>query len=124
MLLLLAGTPLVVAGVFMRWAAGLLLLFQLPTTVFFETDSWYEQADSISVMGGVLLAVTVDEVQRGHAAAARVCPCEPHHPNEQPTYLPPHDNDDGHTPRLLHHESGAAPLLDAAHQLSGASSER
>ena len=63
-ILLGLGTPLLAAGIFMRWAAGLLLLFQIPTTIFFENDSWYEQADSISVMGGVLLAVIVDELQR------------------------------------------------------------
>jgi uncharacterized membrane protein YphA (DoxX/SURF4 family) len=62
--LLMVGTPMLAGGVFLRWAAGLLLLFQIPTTAFFETGDWYEQADSISVMGGLLLAVTVDELQR------------------------------------------------------------
>jgi uncharacterized membrane protein YphA (DoxX/SURF4 family) len=61
--LLLTGTPLFVTGFFLRWAVGILLLFQIPTTLFFET-TWYEQADSISVMGGLLLALALDELQK------------------------------------------------------------
>lgn len=73
--LLLLGAPLLVAGVFLRWAAGVLLLFQLPTTIFFEVGNWYEQADSISVMGGLLLAVCVDETLREakHVPSCRGC---------------------------------------------------
>jgi uncharacterized membrane protein YphA (DoxX/SURF4 family) len=61
--LLLTGTPLLATGFFLRWAVGILLLFQIPTTLFFET-TWYEQADSISVMGGLLLALALDELQK------------------------------------------------------------
>ena len=64
--LLCVGTPMLVGGIFMRWTVSILLLFQIPTTVWFETGDWYEQADSISVMGGLLMALVVDEVQRAH----------------------------------------------------------
>lgn len=56
--LLLVGAPLLVMGVFLSWAVGALLLFQIPTTLFFET-TWYEKADSISVMGGLLLVIAL-----------------------------------------------------------------
>jgi len=69
--LLAIGTPFLVLGIFMRWAVALLLVFQVPTTVLFESTSWYEQGDSISVMGGLLLALIVDELQR--PASARGC---------------------------------------------------
>ena len=37
--LLLIGTPLLVFGAAIHWAVGALLLFQIPTTAFFETTN-------------------------------------------------------------------------------------
>ena len=53
-LLLLVGAPLLLLGRHVPQAAAFLLLFQVPTTVFFE-DSAYERLDSLSVCGGLLL---------------------------------------------------------------------
>lgn len=73
--LLMMGTPLLVTGVYPRCAVGALLLFQIPTTLFFET-TWYEQADSISVMGGLLLVLALDELQKEAVEVAQQLPGE------------------------------------------------
>jgi len=53
-LLLAVGTPLLVVGRHVPQAAAFLLLFQIPTTIFFE-DTSYERMDSLSVCGGLLV---------------------------------------------------------------------
>ena len=58
--LLLFGAPLLLLGRRVPQACVALTVFQIPTTLFFETDSLYTQLDSISVIGGLLLAAAID----------------------------------------------------------------
>jgi hypothetical protein len=60
--LLLLGTPLLsfaVSNEAVTLGCACLLIFQLPTTIFFES-TYYEKFDSISVMGGLVLAMAYD----------------------------------------------------------------
>lgn len=66
--LLLLGIPLLLLGIFMRWTAIILLVFQVSSIFLLDTESW---APSISIMGGVIMVVAVDEVQRSIRLRAR-----------------------------------------------------
>ena len=57
--LLLFGAPCLLLGVRVRQACLALTVFQIPTTVFFES-SLYTQLDSVSVIGGLLMAAAID----------------------------------------------------------------
>eukprot|EP00750_Incisomonas_marina_P033308 INCI9748.1.p1 GENE.INCI9748.1~~INCI9748.1.p1 ORF type:complete len:209 (+),score=31.28 INCI9748.1:423-1049(+) len=59
--LLLLGVPLLLLGIFMRWTAIILLIFQISSMFLLDPGNW---APSVSVMGGVIMVVAVDEVQR------------------------------------------------------------
>jgi len=63
--LLVTGTPLLLAGVKTHWAAVILAIFQLPTTILFEDDS-YGRADSISALGGVFAVALWDYLDHQH----------------------------------------------------------
>ena len=65
--LLLIGTPLLLGGIFMRWAVSVLILFQIAMPIVLDTSSW---PVSISIIGGLVLALTVDELQRPYAGQA------------------------------------------------------
>ena len=53
--LLLFGAPLLLLGREVPAACAALVVFQVPTTLFFESTA-YEKLDSVSVVGGLLLA--------------------------------------------------------------------
>ena len=59
-LLLVVGAPLLFAGVRVPAACALLVIFQIPTTLLFET-TWYERWDSISVIGGLCIAAALPQ---------------------------------------------------------------
>ena len=57
--LLLYGAPHLLVGKRVPSAVAALIIFQVPTTFLFETTS-YEKFDSVSVIGGLLLASQID----------------------------------------------------------------
>ena len=61
--LLILGSASLLTTFFLRFGAFCLLLFQIPTTILFE-DGWYEQLSSTSICGGVLVALTLFEVEK------------------------------------------------------------
>lgn len=76
--LLAYGCPALLLGspAHVRRGVGCLLLFQVPTTIFFENEA-YERFDSVSVCGGLLLAAVLfgeddDEAKGGEAQAQAV----------------------------------------------------
>lgn len=58
--LLLVGTVTLLIGKYLWVSFICLMVFQIPTTVIFETND-YERFDSISVMGGVLAVALYEE---------------------------------------------------------------
>ena len=75
--LLIFGTPLLASNTLQTWAVAALLLFQIPTTLFFES-TWYERADSISVMGGLLLALALrDKTEQELSSESRARESDP-----------------------------------------------
>lgn len=57
--LLLFGAPLLLIGRNIRHACVALIIFQIPTTYFFETSD-YERFDSISVIGGLVMCAGIN----------------------------------------------------------------
>jgi uncharacterized membrane protein YphA (DoxX/SURF4 family) len=68
--LLCVGSPLLLGGIFMRWTAGLLVVYQIAATSVVDSSNW---PFAVSVIGGVLLAVATDELQRKEAPAPCCC---------------------------------------------------
>ena len=59
-LLLLFGAPCLLFGAKIKEACVALIVFQIPTTIFFE-DTHYTKLDSVSVIGGLVLAYALAE---------------------------------------------------------------
>ena len=57
--LLLFGAPCLLVGRKVPQACLALFIFQVPTTIFFES-TLYTQFDSVSVIGGLLIAAATD----------------------------------------------------------------
>jgi hypothetical protein len=57
--LLLYGAPLLLLGKHVQRAVMALVIFQVPTTLLFES-SGYTRLDSVSVIGGLLLAAAIE----------------------------------------------------------------
>jgi hypothetical protein len=68
--LLCVGSPLLVGGIFMRWTAALLLVYQIAATALLDSSDWPFAA---GVIGGVLQAVATDELQREEPAPCCCC---------------------------------------------------